>query len=145
MRYFAYLVIALSLTGHSFNVFAEDTTTAVVNAGVNAAFDEFERQIIYKYFKEHTYQQTESYTGDNEKGGKKPKKKSLPPGIQKKLERGGTMPPGIAKNYLPNDLTRELPPPPHGYERTIVGSDVLLVEAATGYIADVITDAILDN
>ncbi len=121
-------------------VHADDAATAVVRAGVHAAFEEFERQVIYKYFKDHVYEpvvyeDTRSH----------PKKKNLPPGIQKKLARGGTLPPGIAKQYLPDGLVTQLPPPPHGYERRIVGSDVLLVEIDTGVIADIITDAILGD
>lgn len=127
---------------------AEDVATAVVRAGVNASFEEFERQMIYKYFGEHTYQREDQdydYDHDYDKKAKKDKKKGLPPGIQKKLERGGTLPPGIAKRYLPDDLEHHLPPPPYGYERTIVGNDVLLVEIDTGRIADIVTDAILGN
>lgn len=144
MRYSIVLVIALSIVSHI--AWAEgDATTAVVKAGVNAAFEEFEKQMIYKYFDEHPYHSSTTSDMDDEGHGKKDKgkKKGLPPGIQKKLERGGTMPPGIAKNYLPNDLVSQLPPPPHGYDREIVGNDVLLVNKATGYIADVISDAIL--
>ena len=121
-------------------VYADDAATAVVRAGVHAAFEEFERQIVYKYFKGHVYEPVVY----EERGGP-PKKKGLPPGIQKKLARGGTLPPGIAKQYLPDGLVTQLPPSPHGYERRIVGSDVLLVEIDTGVIADIITDAILGD
>lgn len=127
---------------------AEDVATAVVREGVKASFEEFERQMIYKYFGENTYQHEDhdyDYDHDYDKKAKKDRKKGLPPGIQKKLERGGTLPPGIAKNYLPDDLEHRLPPPPQGYERTIVGNDVLLVEIDTGRIADIVTDAILGD
>ena len=127
---------------------ADDVATAVVREGVKASFDEFERQMIYKYFGEHTsYREEHDYDRDHDydKKGGKDKKKGLPPGIQKKLERGGTMPPGIAKRYLPDDLEHRLPPLPHGYERTIVGNDVLLVDIDTGKIADIVTDAILGD
>jgi hypothetical protein len=65
--------------------------------------------------------------------------KGLPPGIQKNLARGKPLPPGIAKRYPPDDLLVRLPPRP-GYERVIVGNDVLLVAAATGVILDVLVD-----
>ena len=126
-------------------VYAEDVATAVAKEGVKAAFEEFERQMITKYFSKHVRYREEyqEHEYENDSGKKKQKKKGLPPGIAKKLDRGGTLPPGIAKRYLPDDLELELPPPPHGYERTIVGSDVLLVEIDTGRIADIVTDAVL--
>jgi len=66
---------------------------------------------------------------------------SLPPGIAKNLARGKPLPPGIAKRYLPGDLRGRLP---HydGYERLIVGDDVLLIAAATGIIVDILEDAL---
>jgi Ni/Co efflux regulator RcnB len=121
-------------------VYADDVGGAVVRAGVHAAFEELERQMINKYFKEHVYEPVVY-----EEAGKPSKKKGLPPGIQKKLARGGSLPPGIAKQYLPEGLVNQLPPPPHGYERRIVGNDVLLVSIDTGVIADIITDAILGD
>ena len=121
-------------------VYADDVGGAVVRAGVHAAFEELERQMINKYFKEHVYEPVVY-----EEAGKPAKNKGLPPGIQKKLARGGTLPPGIAKQYLPDGLVKQLPPPPQGYERRIVGNDVLLVSIDTGVIADIITDAILGD
>ncbi len=124
---------------------AEDVAGTVVREGVQAAFKEFERQMISRYFREQAEfrKHDEGRGQEGDSGKKKSKKKGMPPGIAKKLERGGTLPPGIAKRDLPDDLARELPPPPPGYERTIVGSDVALVEIDTGRIADIITDAVL--
>jgi len=65
----------------------------------------------------------------------------LPPGIAKKLARGGSLPPGIAKRYLPGELQAQLPPRP-GYQWVVVGTDVLLIAAATGLIVDIIRDAL---
>ena len=145
MRYLVLSAITLLLFTTT-SSHAEDVATAVVREGVKASFEEFERQMIYKYFGEHTYQHEDhDYDHDYDKKAKKDRKKGLPPGIQKKLERGGTLPPGIAKNYLPDDLEHRLPPLPQGYERTIVGNDVLLVEIDTGRIADIVTDAILGD
>jgi hypothetical protein len=66
----------------------------------------------------------------------------LPPGIAKKVARGGALPPGIAKRYLPDDLEGRLRPMPQGVTRVVIGSDVLLVEAATGLIYDVIKSVV---
>ncbi|WP_052379213.1 anti-virulence regulator CigR family protein [Tepidicaulis marinus] len=67
--------------------------------------------------------------------------KPLPPGIAKNLARGKPLPPGIAKRYLPQDLQLRLPVY-EGYERLIVGDDVLLVAAATGIIVDILSDVL---
>ena len=147
MRYFLLMLLGFLLgTGTPAN--AEDVTKAVVKEGIKASFEELERQMIYKYFGEHReyYQEHEDDDDDGGSGkGNQHKKKGLPPGIAKKLERGGTMPPGIAKQFLPDGLEKQLPPPPRGFERTIVGNDVLLVEIDTGKIADIITDAVLGD
>ncbi len=140
MRYIMLLLLSIGIP-FSMPVQAEDATTAIVREGVSAAFEEFERQMIYKYFDAHPAEVIVEEGSHAKKG----KKKGLPPGIQKKLERGGTLPPGIAKKYLPEDLDRDLPPAPSGYERIIHGSDVLLVEIDTGKVADIITDAILGD
>ena len=149
MRYLLLMLLSV-LLGSSMPANAEDVAKAVVKAGIVASFDELERQMIYKYFGEHReyyYEEEDEEDEDNSSPGKgnKHKKKGLPPGIVQKLERGGTMPPGIAKRYLPESLDKKLPPPPQGYERTIVGKDVLLVQITTGLIADIITDAILGD
>ena len=148
MRYFLMILLGVLLNS-GMPAYADDAAKAVVREGVKASFAELERQMIYKYFGEHReYYQEHEYENEHEAEdsqgkGNKHKKKDLPPGIAKKLERGGTMPPGIAKQYLPHELDRDLPPAPHGYERRVVGSDVLLVEINTGRIADIITDAVL--
>jgi hypothetical protein len=71
------------------------------------------------------------------------KRGGLPPGIAKNLERGKPLPPGIAKQQLPDPLQRRLPPPPRGYERVLLDGRVLLVEIATQLIHDVLSDLIL--
>jgi Ni/Co efflux regulator RcnB len=67
--------------------------------------------------------------------------KPLPPGIAKKVARGGSLPPGIAKRYLPNELLGQLPPRP-GCQWVVVGTDVLLIAAATGLIVDILDDVL---
>ncbi|RCK46755.1 hypothetical protein TH30_09215 [Thalassospira profundimaris] len=75
------------------------------------------------------------------KGGKGDKgkgNKDLPPGIAMKLERGGTLPPGLAKRDLPSDLRSKLPRRTDGAIRQIVGDDIVLIEKGTDVILDVI-------
>jgi hypothetical protein len=64
------------------------------------------------------------------------KAKALPPGIALKLSRGGTLPPGIAKRDLPDDLESSLPKR-LGEKYLAVGEDVVLVDEASNVIVDV--------
>ncbi len=150
MRKISFAIIALSLIFTGPVVFAEEVVTAVVKEGMKGAFNELERQTIKKYFKENEYvhyvEEDESHSGKNKnkrKSKNKGKNKDLPPGIAKNLERGKPLPPGIAKRDLPQDLNYSLPDRHDGYERTVVGNDVVLVEIDTGKIADIIVDAVL--
>ncbi len=63
--------------------------------------------------------------------------KPLPPGIANKIARGGSMPPGIAKRFLPNNLLAQLPARP-GHQWVVAGTDIVLIEAATHLIVDVL-------
>lgn len=65
----------------------------------------------------------------------------LPPGIAKKVERGGALPPGIAKKTLPTGLLAQLPDR-RGEEWRVVGTDLLIVEIATNVIVDVLKDVL---
>jgi len=99
-----------------------------VTAGVlGAVLSDDERRIIHRYFGEHP-----DSVG---------KVKELPPGIRKKLARGGAMPPGIAKQALPDGLHRQLPPR-DGQHYEIIGTDVVLVETVTRVIVDVLKDVL---
>jgi hypothetical protein len=66
----------------------------------------------------------------------------LPPGIRKNLERGKPLPPGIAKKLVPAPVLARLPVHP-GYTWYSVGSDLVLVAAATMVVADVL-DGVFD-
>lgn len=69
-----------------------------------------------------------------------PRAETLPPGIQRNLERGKPLPPGIAKRF-DGPLASQLPYYP-GYEWEHVGADVILIEAATRIIVDVLVDVL---
>ena len=69
-----------------------------------------------------------------------PRAEPLPPGIQRNLERGKPLPPGIAKRF-DGPIVHELPRYP-GYEWERVGADVVLIEAATRVVVDVLVDAL---
>ncbi|OJA04422.1 anti-virulence regulator CigR family protein [Halomonas sp. QHL1] len=69
-----------------------------------------------------------------------PRAEPLPPGIQRNLERGKPLPPGIAKRF-DGQLASRLPNYP-GYEWERVGADVVLIEAATRIVVDVLVDVL---
>ncbi len=151
MRKIMFVLIGLCLISTGPVVSAEEVTTDVVKAGIKGAFNEFEKQMIKKYFSDNKYiryvEDDDGSYSDKHKGKEKSKNKGknkgLPPGIAKNLQRGKPLPPGIAKRNLPPGLDSSLPERHHGYERIIVGNDVVLVEIDTGEIADIITDAVL--
>ena len=68
------------------------------------------------------------------------KKQQLPPGLQKQVREKGTLPPGLQKRLLPGELEGRLSRLPPGYERVIVGADVVIVEIATRIIVDILAD-----
>lgn len=104
--------------GKSNGAGASVTLSAVITTG--------ERQTILGYFQQHPAY----YAGAQ----------PLPPGIAKKIARGGTMPPGIAKRYFPGELVGLLPPRP-GQQWVVVGTDVLLIQLATNLILDILPRA----
>jgi hypothetical protein len=110
-------------TGTSTEAVVEGVTAGVLGA----ILDDDERRLIRHYFGEHP-----DAVG---------KVKELPPGIRKKLARGGAMPPGIAKQALPDGLHRQLPPR-NGQHYEIIGTDVILIETATRVIVDVLKDVL---
>lgn len=65
---------------------------------------------------------------------------SLPPGIQKKLARGGSLPPGQAKKLhaLPDSCNARLPRLPRNVERIIFGDRVILLQDGN-HILDMIS------
>lgn len=83
-----------------------------------------------------------AYIG-NDNGPGRGRGRSLPPGIAKNLSRGKPLPPGIARRYLPADLTARLPALPRGFDYLVVAGKLLLVEAATQVIRDVLLEAVV--
>ena len=66
----------------------------------------------------------------------------LPPGLQKHLERDGTLPPGLQKRVqpFPEDLERRLPRLPDTYQRVTLGVDILILDRRTQRIVDIVHD-----
>lgn len=66
----------------------------------------------------------------------------LPPGIARNLERGKPLPPGITKQYLPQNVLVQLPSPGTGVEYIVVAGKLLLVEAATQMVRQILLDSL---
>jgi len=98
------------------------------NTRVEVAFNDYDRHHIHNYYKHHHKGLPPGLA----------KKKKLPPGHQKQLMRKGTLPPGLEKRRLPNDLERQLTPLPSGYIRLQVGRDIVLFDERTRVILDII-------
>lgn len=89
------------------------------------------------------YRDDDDYYGDHADGGKKPKK--LPPGLRKKLERGGELPPGWQKKFARGEVVSDdvwaqrqyLPGRVSGDLRVIPGTEVIQVGDR---VARVLTD-----
>jgi len=140
MREYIPVVLLLALiAGGQQAVLAGDVVEQVVSETARKVISETERRIIREYYGDH---------GPVERGkkGKGPGKDGrLPPGLQMQLERKGRLPPGLEKKSLPSGLAGRLPPVPKGYERVIVGSDVLLVHVASQVIADMVVDVVFEQ
>ena len=127
-------------------------STAQQTGVADQLFSAEEQRLIRSYFSEHGYEQGSGYAGN---GRDKPKKKKkLPPGLKKKLERGGELPPGWQKKLargevldgelyaasasLPQDLLDSLGNEPAGTEIRRIEDEVVRVLEATGVIVDVL-------
>ena len=104
----------------------ERVIEGVATGVLGAILTDEERRIIHRWFGEHP---------------DAVRTKALPPGIRKKLARGGAMPPGIAMQVMPDGLYRQLPRR-YGHHYEIVGTDVVLVDTATRIIVDVLKDVL---
>jgi len=108
-------------TSHGKNV-TQGTGTGAITASVSL-ITAYERSTILGYVQNHQ----SSFSG----------MQPLPPGIAKKVARGGSLQPGIAKRYFPGDLLGQLPARP-GQQWMFMGTDVVLLNTATQLILDVL-------
>ena len=132
---------------------------ATVSATMDSVFSKEEKDIIRHYYRRGEYRDRHSSVnkyddeyGHDKKHKKYKKKKSLPPGLRKKLERGGELPPGWQKKVqrgevmdvqlyyrsqpIPYDLQRKLPRQYYGAEVREIEGRIVRVLNATGAIID---------
>lgn len=72
------------------------------------------------------------------------KQGKLPPGHAKRLGPRDSLPPGLAYRSLPPELERRLSRLPDGYVRVIVGGDIVLINARTRVVLDILYDLAVD-
>jgi len=68
----------------------------------------------------------------------------LPPGLEKQLQRNGTLPPGLQKKMqpCPIEITRQLPPLPPDYQRSVIGASIVVFNRRTNIVVDVMADVV---
>jgi hypothetical protein len=68
-----------------------------------------------------------------------PRYRDLPPGLKKKVARGGQLPPGWQKKFepFPTVIERQLPPLPQGYSRGVISGNAIIYNAGTNVVVDV--------
>jgi hypothetical protein len=68
-----------------------------------------------------------------------PRYRSLPPGLQKKVERGGQLPPGWRKKIqpFPYEIERRLAPMPRDCRRGVVEGHAVIYRTGTERVIDV--------
>lgn len=68
-----------------------------------------------------------------------PRYRALPPGLQKKVARGGQLPPGWQKRFepFPVAIERELRPLPPGYRRGIIDGHAVIYDSRTNVVVEV--------
>jgi hypothetical protein len=94
-----------------------------------------DREYVYSYY---------SKRGSGLPPGLAKKNGNLPPGLEKQLERNGTLPPGLQKKLqpCPVELTRQLPPLPPDYQRSVIGASIVIFNRRTNIVVDVMHDVV---
>lgn len=135
----SFLIAALLVAGSGRAAFAEASITDIV-------LTEIEKRLIRSYYQSH-YDRYEQEGGKRKHKDLPPglaKRGTLPPGLEKQLERNGTLPPGLAWRNLPDDLIVQLPHRARDQRIVIIDDRVMLIQAATNLILDVLTVAAVD-
>ena len=98
-------------------------------------FHSHDREVVTTYYSKHG---SDLPPGLAKRGG------DLPPGLEKQLQRNGTLPPGLQKKLqpCPIEITRELPPLPPDYQRSVVGASIVIFNRKTNIIIDVMANVV---
>lgn len=128
-----FLMLLLSGCASSPRIDSGNVGVRTDDVQVEVAFGDSDRRIIYDYYSKKKIKHKSLPPGLAKKG-------TLPPGLQKQLQRNGKLPPGLAKRNLPHELEEQLSPLPRGYVRLQVGGDIVLMNQHTEVIIDIIHD-----
>jgi Ni/Co efflux regulator RcnB len=96
-----------------------------------------------QYYSDHDRDYMRSWYHDHDRDDHLPpglaKRDQLPPGLERQLRVRGTLPPGLRKRMLPcpEEMERQLPPPPPGCAHVIIGGHVVLVNRSSYVVLDV--------
>jgi len=119
------------------------------NTRVDVGFNEHQREIIRRYYaergrdRERHYERERGHGHGRGRNGLPPglaKRDRLPPGLERQVQRRGKLPPGLQTHPLPRGLERRLPPLPDNYVRVRVGTDIVLMNARTRVVVDMVKD-----
>ncbi len=137
------IAIILALAAGLLTAEGAGITSASAQDMAGVVFDEIEKRVIRDFFGvKSSAAKTSAKKGKSDKMPRGlAKRESLPPGLERQLQRSGRLPPGLEKRSLPADLEARLSRRP-GIDRVIVGNDVLLVRRATGVILDILKDVL---
>lgn len=147
------LVLGLSTSAHAERAwwkFWADTAETAVEVSGDRSFTPEQRRLLKDFLAGERERHRDRDEGHDQ--GKKPKK--LPPGLQKKLQRGGELPPGWQKkmargevvdaqvwaqsHHLPADVLRRLGRQPAGTEIRYIDDQAYRVMRDTMEIIDIL-------
>lgn len=154
MRFLLFSATLLLMLGVSTVQADRDVVDEVVLAAdvVNAVFNRDQRQVLDEYL-EHETSRHHHEDDSDDRSDDQSKKKKLPPGLKKKLERGGQLPPGWQKKVergevldvdvyhqahpIPNRYLERLGHQPEGTSVLQIDDRIVRVHDATRTIIDV--------
>jgi hypothetical protein len=98
-------------------------------------FRQQDREYVTSYYSKH---------GKRIPPGQAKKNGDLPPGLEKQLQRNDTLPPGLEKKMqpCPVEITRQLPPLPPDYQRSVIGASIVIFNRKTNIVVDVMADVV---
>jgi hypothetical protein len=72
------------------------------------------------------------------------KRETLPPGLEKQLQRKGKLPPGLEKKIqpMPPALEKQLVVLPTGYRRVVIGDNVIVMNSTTSIVYDIVRSVV---
>lgn len=157
-KYLPAIAVAAMVAAFAFPTSAQNIVVAsghlTKEQVIDRVFTNVERRILRRYYDARSGGSADDGRHSNKRAhkgkGKGKKHKGMPPGLAKRggnlppglAKRGGKLPPGLAKR-LPGDLRRELPPRSREFRRVVVDNDIVLIDAATNKVLDILEDVIL--